>query len=111
MAFWNFNWWQYWTAEGLGQPRAADYDARCSPYGDPAVQSNPSGFNVRQFRSNVVLRWEYLPGSTLFLVWTQGRQGFAPEEGSRSMGANLSDLFRLPAGNTFLLKASYWMNW
>ena len=30
-------------------------------------------FNVRSFRSNVVLRWEWTPGSTLFVVWQQDR--------------------------------------
>lgn len=32
-------------------------------------------FNFGQFRSNMVLRWEYIPGSTLFLVWTRERNG------------------------------------
>ncbi len=30
-------------------------------------------FNVKQFLSNLVIRWEYSPGSTLFLVWSQTR--------------------------------------
>lgn len=38
---------------------------------------NPD-FNVRTFRSNLVLRWEYRPGSTLFVVWSQDRSGVAP---------------------------------
>ena len=38
--------------------------------------SNPD-FNFRQFRSNLVVRWEYLPGSTLYLVWSQGRTSSA----------------------------------
>lgn len=32
-------------------------------------------FNFGQFRSNAVLRWEYIPGSTLFLVWARERNG------------------------------------
>jgi hypothetical protein len=32
-------------------------------------------FNVGQFLSNMVIRWEYIPGSTLFLVWTQQMDG------------------------------------
>lgn len=32
-------------------------------------------FNFGQFRSNMVVRWEYIPGSTLFLVWTRERNG------------------------------------
>jgi hypothetical protein len=92
-------------------PGAASYDGRYRPYADPAVQATPGGFNVKQFRSNVVLRWEYRPGSTLFLVWTQGRQGFDGVAGDRSLVGNLGDVFDLRADNTFLVKASYWLNW
>ncbi len=85
-------------------PRAAAYANRFSPYGDTAVTNNPGGFNFKQFRSNVVLRWEYRPGSTLFLVWTQGRQESAPAEGGHP-------LLDLHPDNVFLVKASYWLNW
>ena len=54
----------------LDQPRAREYDARFRPYGNGAA---PAGFNVKQFNSNAVLRWEYRPASVLFLVWQQGR--------------------------------------
>ena len=56
----------YTDLRELDQPRAADYDARYQPY----TATDPEGFNAKQFRSNVVLRWEYRPGSTLFLVPT-----------------------------------------
>jgi hypothetical protein len=58
--------------------------------------------------ANVVVRWEYRPGSTLFLVWSQARQGFAPAAGTRDAFGNLGSVFRQPADNTFLIKASYW---
>ena len=58
----------------------------------------------------MVFRWEYLPGSLLYLVWTQGRQGSVGEEGTASFGGDLRDLFRLRADNTFLVKVSYWLN-
>ena len=64
----------YSDVREIGSPRAADYDARYQPYDDPEVADDPGGFNVQEFRSNVVFRWEYRPGSTLFLVWSQGRQ-------------------------------------
>ena len=54
-------------------PRAADYDNRYQAYGDTAYTNHIGGFNFKQFRSNVVVRWEYRPGSTLFVVWSQGR--------------------------------------
>jgi hypothetical protein len=54
------------------------------------------GFNVRSLRGNAVLRWEYRPGSTLFLVWQQQRSGFA-SDGDFRFGRDTSALFREPA--------------
>ena len=68
--------------------------------------SNPD-FNFRQFRSNLVIRWEYLPGSTLYLVWSQGRTGSA-SNGNFSYGNDMKDLFKVTPHNVFLLKFSYW---
>ncbi len=92
----------------IGKARAASYSARYTPYADSTVSANPGGFNVQEFRSNVVFRWEYRPGSALFLVWSQGRRDRAPVEGSESFGGNLRDLFRQRANDTFLVKLSYW---
>jgi hypothetical protein len=91
-------------------PRAADYASRYQAYGDTAYTSNVGGFNFKQFRSNVVFRWEYRPGSTLFVVWSQGRRGFNGLEGTRGFGGDLNDLFNLRADNSFLVKLSYWIN-
>ncbi|MGE5156353.1 MAG: DUF5916 domain-containing protein, partial [Betaproteobacteria bacterium] len=91
-------------------PRAAQYDQRFQPYYDAATAADPGGFNYKQFRSNVVFRWEYQPGSTLYVVWSQGRQGNADAEGTAGLGGDLRNLFRLPADNSFLVKLSYWLN-
>ena len=91
-------------------PRAASYDARYRAYGDTAVTANPGGFNYKQFSSNVVFRWEYRPGSTLFLVWNEGRQGYAGAEGTNTYLGDVRDLFRVHPMNTFLVKVSYWLN-
>jgi len=91
-------------------PRADAYASRYQAYGDTAYTNNVGGFNYKQFRSNVVFRWEYRPGSTLFVVWSQGRRGFTGIEGTRSFGGDLSDLFDLRADNSFLVKLSYWIN-
>jgi hypothetical protein len=91
-------------------PRAAAYDDRYQAYDDPEVADDPGGFNVREFRSNVVFRWEYRPGSALFLVWSQGRQGFSEFEGNKSFGGDFGDLFRERANHTFLVKLSYWLS-
>ncbi|MCB0707188.1 MAG: carbohydrate binding family 9 domain-containing protein [Saprospiraceae bacterium] len=66
---------------------------------------NPD-FNFMQFRSNMVARWEYKPGSELFLVWSQGVNNDGdPEKGLfPSLG---EDLFGKKIHNTFLVKFTY----
>ncbi len=91
-------------------PRADAYDDRYAPYNDPAVTSDPGGFNFKQLQSNVVFRWEYKPGSTLFAVWNQGRQGSLRREGVEDFRGDVRDLFGLHPANTFLVKVSYWLN-
>ena len=91
-------------------PRAAHYADRYQLYGDTAVTNNPGGFNYKEFRSNVVFRWEYRPGSTLFVVWTQGRQGSVGAEGRDDFAGHLRDLFGTHPQNTLLVKVSYWLN-
>lgn len=92
-------------------PRASRYEDRFQPVTDPDIAGNPGGFNYKQFNSNAVFRWEYRPGSTLFLVWSQGRTDNTGLEGNRNFGGDLKDLFSLPAQNTFLVKMSYWLTW
>ncbi len=93
-----------------GTPRADKYDDRYEPFNDASVTSDPGGFNFKAFQSNVVYRWEYNPGSTLFLVWNEGRQGFNSIEGDKAFNGDVRDLFRLHPQNTFLVKVSYWLN-
>lgn len=67
-------------------------------------------FRALSFRSNLVMRWEWLPGSTLFLVWQLDRGGFGFENGPDS--ANFGDLLDSPGEpgrNFFAVKASYWL--
>ena len=66
-------------------------------------------FRTRSFRSNVVLRWEYLPGSTLFLVWSQDRADWIRDPAFDGVG-DLQRLFSDPMRNVFLIKASYWLD-
>ncbi|MDH5366144.1 MAG: carbohydrate binding family 9 domain-containing protein [Cyclobacteriaceae bacterium] len=67
---------------------------------------NPN-FDFVQFRSNMVMRWEYKPGSTLFVVWAQSRtEGFGVEEG-KNMWKLYDDMFDINPQNTFLLKFTY----
>lgn len=92
------------TPNAAGAGYAADLD------GDGSDESfrNPD-FRFSQFRSNAVLRWEYRPGSTLFLVWSQGRDRFSPN-GSFDFGRDVGNLFDITPDNIFLIKFSYWMS-
>jgi hypothetical protein len=76
--------------------------------GDQVSFTDPA-FNVKQLRSNALLRWEYRPGSTLFVVWSQARDGFI-RDGSFSFGRDADDLFAMPATNVLLVKLSYWLD-
>jgi hypothetical protein len=91
-------------------PRAPGYDDRYAAYGNSAVTGNPGGFNFKELQSNLVFRWEYEPGSTLFVVWNEGRQGFSSAQGSDNFQGDVSNLLRLHPANTFLVKMSYWLN-
>jgi hypothetical protein len=66
-------------------------------------------FNFKSLRGTVVLRWEYRPGSLLYLVWTQNRADYA-NPGDLRIGRDLGDLFSAPGDNIFLLKVSYRWN-
>ena len=66
---------------------------------------NPE-FNFREFLSNMVLKWEYRPGSTLYLVWSQSRSEYI-ENGNFDIQSDMNNLFDVEARNVFLLKFSY----
>jgi hypothetical protein len=97
----------YSRVRELADPNADAYDDRFQPY---AAADDPGGFNVKQFRSNAVFRWEYRPGSTLFLVWSQGREHSAPLRGDRSFWGDFDELFGQRANDVFLVKVSYWLS-
>lgn len=67
--------------------------------------SNPD-FSEVQFRSNLVVRWEYIPGSELFLVWSQGLNGLANPNDNLFKGLDSQLLDKKPE-NIFLIKATY----
>lgn len=63
-------------------------------------------FNVQEFLSNLVIRWEYNPGSSVYLVWSQTRSGFN-STGLLDFTNDIGDLFREKPHNVFLIKFSY----
>lgn len=71
---------------------------------------NPN-FRTRSLNINAVLRWEYRPGSTLFVVWTQQREGFFPVDPSFDVGRDFGrELLRDRPRNVLLVKLNYWMS-
>lgn len=74
------------------------------PYDKSA--GNPD-FNEKILNANIVFRWEYLPASTVYLVWTQARFGDDAMYG-RSVGESLGETFKLPMDNVLLAKVTYW---
>ena len=95
----------------LADPRNADYGLRFRPYGTQAGVSEYN-FDVAEFRSNVVLRWEYRAGSAIYAVWTQGRsfENDGSAFGNFDVHASARDLYAIHPDNTFLIKASYWFS-
>ena len=65
-------------------------------------------FNRLSFRSNLVLRWEWLPGSTAFLIWQQDRQGLTPN-GELIGPGDVWNSTKVPGDNIFVVKISYWL--
>ncbi|MEO7965054.1 MAG: DUF5916 domain-containing protein [Gemmatimonadaceae bacterium] len=91
----------------IAAARATSYNDRYASYGGGV---NPTGFNYKQFNSNAVARWEYRPGSTLYVVWQQGRLQDGRNPGSFAFARDYRDLFRAHPDNTVLVKLSYWFN-
>jgi hypothetical protein len=115
----------YYHFKELARPRTYDfnrYGQNGSTFDDLNYVADPDGagpaapiavgnpdFNFRSLRGNAVLRWEYMPGSTLFLVWTQSRSN---EEniGDFRFGHSMGELLRADADNIFAVKVTYWWN-
>ncbi len=67
-------------------------------------------FDFREFNSNLVIRWEYRPGSSIFLVWSQIRDESTLSRHDRDFGQELDQLFAAPAEDVVLLKISKWFS-
>jgi hypothetical protein len=119
----------YKSMSEVSDPRAHHFKDRLRPYAptqltydasdnEYAIDRDGNGsadftlenpdFNYRAFRSNLVVRWEYRPGSALFLVWSQGRER-SSDYGDYDFGRDAQGLFRTRATNVLLVKATYWL--
>jgi len=86
--------------------RAEKYPDRYQPYD----YTGSADFNIRSFRTTNVLRWEYKPGSQLFLVWQQGRYEKVNDYGTFQFNRDFGGLFSSASRNVFLVKFTYWVN-
>jgi len=115
---------KYSALKEITNPRAESYHERFSllntelvgnEYQVAATDDTPGysihnpDFTFTQFRSNLVFRWEYRPGSQLFLVWGNERTSWKNENIARVEKAfgNLNDVF---PNNIFLVKLNYWFS-
>jgi len=70
--------------------------------------SNPD-MSRREFRSNLVIRWEYNPGSTIYLVWSQNRS-MESEYESTSIGKAINRVFSIYPDDVFMIKLNHWFS-
>jgi len=94
-------------------PDQIEYNSQTDAYsvsekGDGTIDfsfENPD-FSFFEFRSNFVVRWEYIPGSTAYLVWSQGRTGDTPN-GDFTLNDHMNNLIDINPTNVFLIKLSF----
>jgi hypothetical protein len=107
-------------------PENSTYEDRFTLYPEPALVSgvyqldenndgitdytldNPD-FNFHQFRSNLVAKWEFRPGSFLYFVWSTERTGLT-EDPNVSIGDSFRQLWDVFPGGIFLIKFNYWFS-
>lgn len=99
---------EYTDAQSVHNSSTHEFDIDLDDDGS-ADTAYGSGFNFREFKSNLVLRWEYNPGSTIFVVWSQSRFG-DDSHGRFSYRDDLSDLFSATSENIFLVKYNRWFS-
>jgi hypothetical protein len=87
-----------------GDDRSVDFDS------DAAADFtfDDRDFNVRSLIGNAVLRWEYRPGSTVFVVWQRAQENTA-EIGDFDLSRDVGELFRATADDRFIIKVNYWL--
>lgn len=87
----------------LTRPRDDEY----TPIAESAVGFNPD-FNLRSVRGSAVVRWEFRPGSSMYIVWNENRSEIAPV-GDFNLRRDFSSLTNAPSQDVFLIKFSYWL--
>jgi hypothetical protein len=93
----------YAEVGSLDAPRGYEF----TPY-DEALPN--FDFNYRSLRGTAVLRWEWRPGSTLYVAWQQSRADFAQGVGNFDLGRDRQALFAARPDNVFVVKMNYWLS-
>ena len=75
----------------------------------PPIAIGDQNFNFRSLRGNAVFRWEYRPGSALYLVWTQQRSQ-SESVGDLELGHSANELINTPPDNIYLAKLTWYLN-
>jgi hypothetical protein len=101
---------ELYTEPFAASGRFHDFGALAEARGRTLVPTAPTGtfdYNLRSFRSNAVVRWEWRPGSTMYVVWQQDR--FSDQTGGTARFSSLSDTLSAPGDNIVAVKFSYWL--
>ena len=93
---------QYSDFRSLARPGTYDFE--------PHAPVPDQDFNFKSLRGNAIFRWEYRPGSALFLVWSHERVNEDPTDGRFTFGRSFSNLIETDADNVFLAKLSYYFS-
>lgn len=94
------------TIEYIGD--ADEYKVKPSNSDTPIYFSNPD-FNFKSLRANMVIRYEILPGSIFYLVWSHDRTNF-DNAGRFDLNRDFTNLWNAEANNIFVAKFSYWFD-
>ena len=92
----------YTDIRRLARPRSFDFD--------PVTIDTDPDFNRKSVRGNVVLRWEYVRGSTLFLVWDLSQEENDSRLGNFQPRHDFREAFGAPAKQVLMAKIAYWFN-
>ena len=79
-------------------------------YSDPIENFEEHDYNYAAINSTLIMRWEYSPGSTVYVVWTRALSDFDDNMNDLAFSRDFKRLFTGDANNLFLIKASKWLN-
>ena len=102
---------EYSRPKDLAEPDSYEFEPALGIPGFAPASIGNYDFEYASVNVNAVLRWEYRPGSTLYIVWKQGRtgfdSGFSSGPGFR-LELSATEMFDSEPENTLLVKLTYW---